>query len=274
MDLLFPTIVLNLAFFSMLSSGASSDFKDCSKTRGMKRSILETGYKFVLQSKDPGVFTRSIIPDCNVYPPDKNGAPIIDPLLRTKIDAVGVEWQALHFGNTFYTQDDVDFEAVVDYTVNQIQRNGLCNNLNLCYLEYQLVKSEMILFLRLASEVHGLAILNTNEKENCLMVEILCGSTIYEKVGTLFIDEIKKIAALFRYDSIKLQSVPASIMFYFKKGFHCNTPEKLCNMKLDLPVDLPFPPAPLNRVSKNKTANATKKMNKNLTKKVRRRKNK
>ena len=217
----------------------------------MRRSITKPDYNFVFVSKDPGVFTKSIIPECSIYPPDKNGAAILDPAIKSKINTVGAIWHGLSSINNFYTQAEVDVNAVIDFTIGEIQDNGLCKNIDLCFIEYELIKAEMILCLRLDTAVQGLAVLNTNERENCLMIKLLCGSSNYSKIGTILIDEAKNIAKLFKYDSIKLHSVPASIMFYFKTGFHCNTPDKLCNMKLNIPVDAKVSAA-------NKTANAKK----------------
>jgi hypothetical protein len=230
----------------------------------MRRSITKPDYNFVLVSKDPWVFTKSIIPECSIYPPDKNSAAILDPAIKLKINTVGEIWHGRSSINNFYTQAEVDVNAVIDFTIGEIQDNGLCKNIDLCFIEYELIKAEMILCLRLDTAVQGLAILNTNERENCLMIKLLCGSSNYSKIGTILIDEAKNIAKLFKYDSIKLHSVPASIMFYFKKGFHCNTPDKLCNMKLNLPVDVNVPVVPFV----NKTANSKKNRNKTRKAKV------
>ena len=132
---------------------------------------------------------------------------------------------------------DTEMVTYVDYIMDQIQSHTLCKGIHMSHIEYKLNHSDIILLFRKSSEpieLHGIAICVKDPDHFTLKVDIVCGSNTQKGIGSILLEEIRQIAKALGYKAITLQSLPSSIGFYFKKGFSCNNPEKLCNMKYEL----------------------------------------
>jgi hypothetical protein len=125
----------------------------------------------------------------------------------------------------------------VDHIMEEIQSNSLCQGINPIHIEYKLTHSDMILLFRRTNEpnqIQGIAICTKDPIHTTLHIDIVCGSSTHKGIGGILLDEIHELAKALGYTTIKLQALQSSIGFYFKKGFACNNPDKLCSMKYEL----------------------------------------
>ena len=143
------------------------------------------------------------------------------PLLKKKINQ---EISKINISNLLILDDDSQYDSTVEevQTTRLFPEYTFCKNIHTDDIDKMFNKAHILLEMRLDDNtLVGFSLLNLETKDNHIYIHLLCANSNYKKVGTEFINMIKKITSQLGYNEIQLHTVTDAIEFYMKLNFMC-----------------------------------------------------